>query len=247
MLKCRAIETQCYVVAAAQVGAHNEKRSSYGHSMIIDPWGKILAHIEEEHPNYATAEIDFQYLKQVRQRLPVWTDRRPELYGLVRPASSDYNLPKSFDENFNFGESAIVKPYQIFAKTLHSIAFVNHRPLLNGHVLVSPLRPNLERISQLNNEELFDLFYLVQKVQKAVEKIFDAQSSTVAIQDGKDAGQSIKHLHVHIIPRKSTDFGGNIDLIYKKLEQHDKENVLNTKLLTADEMQKLSDTLKEQM
>ncbi|KHJ82897.1 hydrolase, carbon-nitrogen family [Oesophagostomum dentatum] len=47
LLRARAIETQCYVVAAAQTGKHNEKRSSYGHSMVIDPWGAIIAQCSE--------------------------------------------------------------------------------------------------------------------------------------------------------------------------------------------------------
>ncbi len=41
LLRARAIETECYVVAAAQAGAHNAKRTSYGHSLIIDPWGTV--------------------------------------------------------------------------------------------------------------------------------------------------------------------------------------------------------------
>ena len=41
LLRARAIETQCYVIAAAQCGQHNEKRCSYGHALIIDPWGKV--------------------------------------------------------------------------------------------------------------------------------------------------------------------------------------------------------------
>ena len=41
LLRARAIETQCYVIAAAQAGKHNEKRTSYGHSMIVDPWGTV--------------------------------------------------------------------------------------------------------------------------------------------------------------------------------------------------------------
>lgn len=41
LLRARAIENQCYVIAAAQAGQHNEKRASYGHSMIIDPWGEV--------------------------------------------------------------------------------------------------------------------------------------------------------------------------------------------------------------
>ncbi len=47
LLRARAIETQCYVVAAAQTGKHNEKRASYGHSVIIDPWGTVVAQCPE--------------------------------------------------------------------------------------------------------------------------------------------------------------------------------------------------------
>lgn len=244
LLRSRAIETQCYVVAAAQVGAHNEKRKSYGHAMIVDPWGKILAEINDEKPGYALAEIDFDYLKEVRQRLPVWTDRKPELYGYIRPAyaepidlTTNSKQPSLGAEDFKFGENAIVKTHQIFAKTFYSVGFINHRPVLPGHVLVSPLRPVTKRLSELNNDEIFDLFQLVQKVQKAIETIYQAEASTIAIQDGKDAGQSIEHLHVHILPRKKTDFGGNVDKIYQQLEQHDElDNPFNLRLLTNDEM-----------
>ena len=63
LLRARAIETQTYVLAAAQVGAHNEKRVSYGHSMIVDPWGKVLAELtgEEQDPEIAVADIDLDY------------------------------------------------------------------------------------------------------------------------------------------------------------------------------------------
>lgn len=242
LLKCRAIENQCYVVAAAQAGKHNEKRSSYGHSIIIDPWGKILAEVTNDNPGYAIAEIDLEHLKQVRQRLPVWTDRRPELYGFVRAATeeikSDVKPSLTLDDSeFRFGPVAIVKPYQIFAKTLHSIAFINHRPVLPGHVLVSPLKPDLKRLSDLNKDELFDLFLLVQKTQNAIERMHGATSSTVAIQDGKDAGQSIEHLHVHVVPRKETDFDGKTDTIYEKLRKHDKDDhSMDFKLLTENQM-----------
>lgn len=42
LLRARAIETQCFVVAAAQCGKHNEKRSSFGHSLVVDPWGEVI-------------------------------------------------------------------------------------------------------------------------------------------------------------------------------------------------------------
>lgn len=77
LLRARAIETQSYVFAAAQVGQHNEGRSSYGHSMIIDPWGKIVAELGGEdtgEPELATAEIDLDYVKRVRSE--VFLNRR---------------------------------------------------------------------------------------------------------------------------------------------------------------------------
>lgn len=71
LLRARAIETQSYVIAAAQVGRHNEKRASYGHSMIIDPWGKILAELGDEatEPELATAEIDLSLVDRIRREV----------------------------------------------------------------------------------------------------------------------------------------------------------------------------------
>ncbi|KAK4642886.1 Carbon-nitrogen hydrolase [Podospora bellae-mahoneyi] len=84
LLRARAIETQSYVVAAAQVGRHNEKRVSYGHSMIVDPWGKIVAEIkgregeDNPEPEIATAVIDRELLAKVRREMPL--NRRIDVY-----------------------------------------------------------------------------------------------------------------------------------------------------------------------
>ena len=56
LLRARAIETQCYVAAAAQFGRHNEKRSSYGHALIVDPWGKVKMKEAEAHHGKRTRE-----------------------------------------------------------------------------------------------------------------------------------------------------------------------------------------------
>ena len=56
---CRAIENQCYVIAAAQVGRHNSKRTSFGHSVIVDPWGTIVAACPDNE-GVAVAEIDLE-------------------------------------------------------------------------------------------------------------------------------------------------------------------------------------------
>lgn len=73
LLRARAIETQSYVVAAAQVGAHNEKRTSYGHSMIISPWGEIVARLggESTEPEIATADIDLELVKKIKGEMPL--------------------------------------------------------------------------------------------------------------------------------------------------------------------------------
>lgn len=84
LLRARAIENQCYVVAAAQSGAHNEKRQSYGHSMVIDPWGKIIAQCEEGI-GICLANVSKDYLKKIRKEMPVWNHRRNDIYNNPLP------------------------------------------------------------------------------------------------------------------------------------------------------------------
>ncbi|KAI8075902.1 carbon-nitrogen hydrolase [Gilbertella persicaria] len=82
LLKARAIETQSYVIAANQIGQHDEKRSTYGHAMIVDPWGTVLAQCPSHNsdPCIAIANIDLDYLNQLREEMPVMEDRRTDLY-----------------------------------------------------------------------------------------------------------------------------------------------------------------------
>jgi len=69
LLRARAIENQCFVVAAAQAGHHNDKRASWGHSEIISPWGDTLAALEQE-TGLAIAEIDLELIADFRRKLP---------------------------------------------------------------------------------------------------------------------------------------------------------------------------------
>lgn len=69
LLRTRAIENQAYVVAAAQAGRHNDKRESFGHSMIIDPWGTILAELPEGE-GVVTAAIDPAVIAKTRLNMP---------------------------------------------------------------------------------------------------------------------------------------------------------------------------------
>ncbi len=70
LLRARAIENQCYVVAAGQGGKHNERRQTWGHSMIIDPWGVILDQISTG-VGIAVADVDLSKVKNVRSHMPI--------------------------------------------------------------------------------------------------------------------------------------------------------------------------------
>ncbi|XP_050031607.1 deaminated glutathione amidase isoform X1 [Dermacentor andersoni] len=220
MMRTRAIENQCYVVSAAQVGQHNSKRSSYGHALVVDPWGCVVAQCSDT-VGLALAEINHDLIKKVRRAIPVWDHRRTDLYGNLSPCWSANSNEVPDKDQYQFGQVTLEES-QIFYKSSLSMAFVNKMPVLPGHVLVAPFRPAL-RLSDLSSEEVQDLFLVVQKVQRAVEKHFGASSSTVSIQDGPDAGRSINHIHVHVLPRKPGDFSHN-DNVYVKLQEHDKDD-----------------------
>ncbi len=70
LLRSRAIETGSFIVAAAQGGDHEDERQTWGHSMIIDPWGKVLACKDDTDPGIAIAEIDLSLVAKVRQQIP---------------------------------------------------------------------------------------------------------------------------------------------------------------------------------
>jgi len=76
LLKARAIENQCFVLAAGQCGVHPGGRSTYGHSLIIDPWGETLAEVQDDVPGLAIAELDPAHLQRVRDTFPALNHRR---------------------------------------------------------------------------------------------------------------------------------------------------------------------------
>lgn len=82
LLCARAIENSCYVIAAAQYGVKHDS-IEYGKSMIVDPWGNIIAKASD-HPCVITAEIDLDYLEHVRRQVLSLKNRRPDVYNLSR-------------------------------------------------------------------------------------------------------------------------------------------------------------------
>lgn len=75
LLRARAIENQCYVLAANHGGVHNAKRETFGHSMIVDPWGRVLAQVDKGE-GFACAQIDLDALHELRAKMPVQSHRR---------------------------------------------------------------------------------------------------------------------------------------------------------------------------
>jgi deaminated glutathione amidase len=76
LLRARAIENQCCVIASAQAGKHENGRRTWGHSMIVDPWGEVIAQCESDGEGIAVATIDAARIEAVRAQLPALTHRR---------------------------------------------------------------------------------------------------------------------------------------------------------------------------
>jgi len=119
-----------------------------------------------------------------------------------------------------FGQHVI--PFsQVFFQSPLSFGIVNLMPVVKGHVLVIPKR-KVHRFCELSNHEVADLWMSAKDIGRVIEREFFAQSLTFAIQDGKFAGQTVEHVHVHIIPRKPNDFNQNDD-VYVEIEKRDRE------------------------
>jgi predicted amidohydrolase len=79
LLRARAVENQCYIAAANQWGVHAEGKASYGRTMIVDPWGVVLAQAPDEDA-VVSAELDRAHMERVRRALPSLANRQPAAY-----------------------------------------------------------------------------------------------------------------------------------------------------------------------
>ena len=109
-----------------------------------------------------------------------------------------------------------IPDYEVFFENELCYAMVNTKPVLPGHVLIVPQRV-VPRFYDLSNEEMTEMMTSAKRIGKVVESLFKATSLTLVCQDGKDAGQSVSHVHLHIIPRRPGDFAVNDD-IYDVME-----------------------------
>jgi deaminated glutathione amidase len=85
LLRARAVETGSFVIAAAQGGLHDDGRHTYGHSLIIDPWGRVLAEKSGEEPGVIVADLDLAQVAEARGRIP--NLRHARAFTMSRPAA----------------------------------------------------------------------------------------------------------------------------------------------------------------
>jgi histidine triad (HIT) family protein len=124
-------------------------------------------------------------------------------------------------------------PAKKLYETKYSLAFLDAFPLVRGHTLVIP-KNHYGKIQEMTKSDNQDLFETVQVVAKKLESISD--SSLVAIHNGKESGQEVPHVHVHLIPRNRTDGGGPVHSMFATRPSIDKDElekiqniIINTK------------------
>jgi len=119
---------------------------------------------------------------------------------------------------------------KIVTETEKSIAFLDAFPLTRGHTLIIP-KHHYEKVQNITFDDNMDLFETLHKVISKVDKI--TGSTLLAIHNGKESGQEIPHVHVHLIPRKPGDSAGPVHTMFK-----------NRPMLSEDELDKLCTEIK---
>ena len=100
---------------------------------------------------------------------------------------------------------------KILGETTHSISFLDAFPLAKGHVLVVP-KNHRQKIQNMSKEENSDLFSLAREMLFKVDSVTGA--TLMAVHNGKDAGQEVPHVHVHLVPRSADDSAGAIHSMF---------------------------------
>jgi histidine triad (HIT) family protein len=118
-------------------------------------------------------------------------------------------------------------PTKILKETSNSISFLDAFPLAKGHVLVIPKKHH-QKIQDMSDDENADLFSLVHLMVSKVDSITGA--TLVAIHNGKEAGQEVPHVHVHLVPRSIDDSAGTIHSMFNstiKISEFEIEELYN--------------------
>ncbi|NGM68859.1 HIT family protein [Natronolimnobius sp. AArcel1] len=103
-------------------------------------------------------------------------------------------------------------PARIVYEDETTVAFLDANPLAPGHTLVIP-KDEYERLNDVPDDVSSDLYETIHRLVPAVEESVDADATTVAFNNGEEAGQEVPHVHCHIVPRFEGDGGGPIHAV----------------------------------
>ena len=121
-----------------------------------------------------------------------------------------------FDPNCIFCNIADGKiKARIISQNNKAIAFLDAMPLSIGHTLIIP-KTHYKKVQEMSREDSSAVFDLLWQVSFAVEKAAEVNASTIAVHNGREAGQEVPHVHIHIIPRKIDDGAGPVHSMFKK-------------------------------
>ncbi|CAD7973404.1 unnamed protein product [Amoebophrya sp. A25] len=128
----------------------------------------------------------------------------------------NFTTSTSIRKMISFGPHP-VRHSAVFFETALSYGLVNLKPILPGHVLVIPKRV-VPRFADLEEKEVSDLYLAVHRIGSVVEKEYNAAGLNIAQQDGVAAGQSVPHVHVHILPRSAGGDFEKPDQVHKEIQ-----------------------------
>ncbi|KAI8615091.1 HIT-like domain-containing protein [Chytriomyces sp. MP71] len=139
--------------------------------------------------------------------------------------------------NFKFGPHPI-HANEIFYASRLTFGLVNLKPVTPGHVLVIPRRV-VPRFADLTELEANDMMKAAQRIGRIVEREYQGESLTITIQDGPAAGQTVPHVHIHIMPRHKGDWADNDD-IYPEInrKERDMDKAFSRQHVDAEEERK---------
>jgi histidine triad (HIT) family protein len=146
--------------------------------------------------------------------------------------------PAHFTQYCAFCNAAVLESQKFYEDDL-VLALYTHKPIFPGHCLVIPRR-HVERFESLTDEEITQMGRVIKKIDRAVTKVFGTSSYLLLQKNGLEVGQSVPHVHVHYIPRRTGD-DSSLGFFIKMF-------IANAKgPISTEEMQQATEKLKQEM
>ncbi len=131
----------------------------------------------------------------------------------------------------------------VFGKSKYSRAIYNISPLLPGHSLLIP-KKHVSTVYELSDEEFEDMMFFMRNISDVLRKAYSAEGINWTLQEGEPAGQTVSHLHFHLIPRNPGDFPDPGDW-YPKLQEHKNIDSAQRPKLTNEQLKTIVEWLRE--